>query len=131
MDVAIVPPPPLDGLRPTLLLTEERLGHDDEFRAFFARGFDLDRVGLAAPGCVRAPSGARYLLVFQGRSGVAFPSGVEIHALPEGLEPIDEAACDRDVFAILRWMMDGAGTPWSGDLLAETARLYRVPGVQP
>ncbi len=127
MDVAILPVPDLAGLRPTLLLTEERLGHYDEFRAHFVRAFDLDRVGLSRPGCLRGPSGAAYLLVFLGRSGQPFPSGVEIHALPEGLEPIDEATAERDLYAILRWMVAGAGPPWTVEALEATARLYRVP----
>lgn len=127
MNVTIIPPPPLEGLRPTLLLTEERVGHYPEFRAFFARAFDLDRIGLSRPGCVRAPSGAAYLLVFVGRSGEAFPAGVEIHALPEGLEPIDAEVADGDLYAILHWMMEGVGAPWSREQFAATARLYRVP----
>lgn len=127
MDVTVIPAPALDGLRPTPLLTEERVGHYPEFRDFFRRSFDLDRVGLAAPGCVRAPSGNPYLLVFLGRSGEPFPSGVEIQALPPGLEPLDEAEADRDLYAILRWMVAGVGAPWSVEALEGTARLYRVP----
>lgn len=125
--VEILPAPDLRGLRPTLLLTEERLGHYPGFREHFRRAFDLDRVGLSAPGCLRGPSGARYLLVFLGRSGESFPAGVEIHALAEGLEPIDDAAADRDLYAILRWMVAGAGPPWTAEALDETARLYRIP----
>ena len=48
------------------------------------------------------PSGGLYLLVFLGRSGEPFPSGVEIHALAQGLEPIEDEATDRDLYAILR-----------------------------
>jgi hypothetical protein len=127
MDVEVIPAPDLAGLRPTPLLTEERVGHYPEFRDFFRRSFDLDRLGLTAPGCVRAPSGAAYLLVFLGRSGEAFPSGVEIQALPAGLEPIEEAAADRDLYAILRWMIAGVGGPWTVAALEGTAKLYRVP----
>jgi hypothetical protein len=71
--------PSLDGKRLAFVLVEDRLGHYPEFRAFFVRTFELDRVGLARPGYVQAPSGAVYALVFIGRSGEAFPSGVEIH----------------------------------------------------
>ncbi len=131
MDVAIAPLPDLAGLRPTLLLTEERLGHYEAFRAHMVRAFDLDRVGLSAPGCLRGPSGALYLLVFLGRSGEPFPSGVEIHALAPGLEPIDGEAADRDLYAILRWMVAGAGPPWTVEALEQTARLYRVPAALP
>jgi hypothetical protein len=127
MDVAVIPLPDLAGLRPTPLLTEERIGHYPEFRDFFRRMFDLDRVGLSAPGCLRAPSGNAYLLVFLGRSGEPFPSGVEIQALPPGLEPLDEDAADRDLYAILRWMIAGVGAPWTAEAFEATARLYRVP----
>ena len=127
MDVTIIPVPDLAGLRPTPLLTEERVAHYPEFRDFFRRSFDLDRVGLATPGCVRAPSGQPYLLVFLGRSGEPFPSGVEIQALPPELEPLDEAAADRDLYAILRWVMAGVGAPWSAEAFEATAKLYRVP----
>jgi len=127
MAVTMLPPPPLEGRRPTLLLAEERLGHYPEFSAFFARAFNLDRIGLSLPGCVQAPSGALYLLVFIGRSGEAFPAGVEFYALPEGLEPIDADVADRDLYAILHWMIDGVGAPWSAADFAATARLYRVP----
>lgn len=127
MDVAVIPLPDLAGLRPTPLLTEERIGHYSEFRDFFRRSFDLDRIGLSVPGCVRAPSGAAYLLVFLGRSGEPFPAGVEIQALPRDLEPIDEAEADRDLFAILRWMIAGVGAPWTVEAFEGTARLYRVP----
>lgn len=127
MAVAIIPAPDLAGLRPTPVLLEERVGHYPEFRDFLRRAFDLDRIGLSTPGCLRAPSGAAYLLVFLGRSGEAFPSGVEIQALPAGLEPIDEAACDRDLYAILRWLIAGVGPPWKVADFEGTARLYRVP----
>lgn len=127
MDVTVTPLPDLSALRPTLVLTEERLGHYAAFRDHCRRAFDLDRVGLSVPGCLRGPSGAHYLLVFLGRSGEPFPSGLEIHALAPGLEPIDEAATDRDLYAILRWMVAGAGPPWTVEALEATARLYRVP----
>ena len=126
MDVAIIPLPDLAGLRPTPVLTEERIGHYPEFRDFFRRAFDLDRVGLATPGCLRAPSGIAYRLVFIGRSGEAFPSGVEIQALPPGLEPLDETTTDADLYAILGWMIAGVGGPWTVEALEATARLYRV-----
>lgn len=127
MDIAIIPPPPLAGRRPTPLLTEERLGHYPEFREFFRAAFALDRVGLAAPGCLRAPSGAAYLLVFLGRSGEAFPSGLEIQALPEGLEPLEETVAEADLYAILAWVVAGVGGRWTVEDFAATCRLYRVP----
>src|SRR5215469_17253793 len=63
-----------------------------EFRTFFANVFNLERVGLHEPGYVAAPSGTEYVLVFIGRSGEPFPTGVEIYALVPALEPLDEEA---------------------------------------
>ena len=129
--VTVVEPPDLTGKRRALVLTEDRVGHYPEFRAYFARVFDLDRLGLARPGYVVAPSGGVYELVFVGRSGEAFPSGVEIHALLDALEPMDENTVDRDLWAILRWMIVGVGAPWSVEDLDATGRLYRLPAAQP
>jgi hypothetical protein len=50
-DVAIISGPVTESTRQALVLTEDRLGHYPEFRAFFVRTFDLDRVGLSEPGC--------------------------------------------------------------------------------
>src|SRR6516225_7249788 len=74
-DVTVVPRPSTEGKRLALVLTEDRVGHYPEFRDYFARVFNLDRVGLAEPGFVQAPSGLAYALVFIGRSGEPFPSG--------------------------------------------------------
>jgi hypothetical protein len=129
--VAVVEPPDLTGKRRALVLTEDRVGHYPEFRAYFVRVFDLDRHGLARPGYVVAPSRGVYELVFVGRSGEAFPSGVEINALIDALEPMDESAVDRDLWAILRWMIAGVGAPWSVEDLDATGRLYRLSATQP
>jgi hypothetical protein len=128
--VRIVEAPDLAGKRRAHLLTEDRVGHYAEFREFFRRSFDLDRIGLSKPGYVAAPSGTVYELCFLGRSGEAFPSGVEIAALVAALEPFDEAAVDRDLWAILRWMIEGVGAPWSVRDLEETGRLYRIPATK-
>ncbi|HSZ89140.1 MAG TPA: hypothetical protein VK822_07165 [Acetobacteraceae bacterium] len=119
--------PSLDGKRLAFVLVEDRLGHYPEFRAFFVRTFELDRVGLARPGYVQAPSGAVYALVFIGSSGEAFPSGVEIHAVVPALEPIDEAVVDRDLWSILRWMIEGVGGEWTTEAMEATGRLFRIP----
>ncbi|MDX2157459.1 MAG: hypothetical protein SFW09_13220 [Hyphomicrobiaceae bacterium] len=129
-DVSIVTAPDLAGRRRALVLTEHRVGHYPEFRAFFAAAFDLDRVMLSVPGYVRAPSGLTYEVIFIGRSGEPFPAGVEIFALPEALEPLDDAAVDRDLWAILGWMIDGVGSPWSRADLEATGRLYRIPAAR-
>ena len=123
----VVPQPPLDGRRLAFVLAEDRLGHYPEFRAFFVRTFDLDRVGLTQPGYVQMPSGAVYALIFIGRSGEEFPSGVEIFAMVPALEPIDETVVDRDLWSILRWMIEGIGGEWTPDAMEATGRLFRVP----
>lgn len=129
--VRVVEPPDLTGQRRALVLTEDRVGHYPEFRDYFVRVFDLDRLGLARPGYVIAASGGVYELVFVGRSGEAFPCGVEINAIMDALEPMDESAVDRDLWAILRWMIEGVGSPWSVADLDATGRLYRLPAIQP
>jgi hypothetical protein len=126
-DVTVIVEAASAGTRQALVLTEDRLGHYPEFRAFFVRTFDLDRVALSKPGFVRAPSGLAYALVFVGRSGEPFPSGVEIYAIVDALEPLDEAVVDNDLWAILSWMISGVGAPWSVEDLQATGRLCRIP----
>jgi hypothetical protein len=123
----IIAEPNLAGTRSAFVLADHRIGHYAEFRDFFVRAFDLTRVGLARPGYVAAPSGSIYALVFIGRSGEAFPAGLEVYAIVPALEPLDEASVDRDLWAILRWMVEGAGGDWTVDDLDKTGRLYRVP----
>jgi len=125
--VEIIGKPDLSDRRFAFALAEDRIGHYPEFRAFFTRTFDLDRMGLAEPGFVRAPSGISYALVFIGRSGEPFPSGVEISAVVDALEPVDGDVLDRDLWAILRWMIAGVGGPWTVEDLDRTGKLYRVP----
>jgi len=125
--VGVIAPPSLDGMRLGFVLAEDRLGHYGEFRDFFVRTFDLDRIGLSRPGFLRAPSGVTYALVFIGRSGDAFPSGVEIHAVVPALEPLEEAAVDRDLWAILRWIVGGVGGAWTVEALEATGQLFRIP----
>jgi hypothetical protein len=128
--VAVVDAPNLAGKRRAFALAEDRVGHYPEFRAFFERAFDLARIGLSRPGYVAAPSGFIYELVFVGRSGEPFPSGVEIYAVVDALEPLDNAVLDRDLWAILRWMIAGVGAPWTIEDLDATGRLYRIPATQ-
>jgi hypothetical protein len=68
-----------------------------------------------------------YALVFVGRSGEPFPSGLEVHAIVEALEPLDDAVVDKDLWAILGWMIGGVGTPWTVEDFDATGRLYRIP----
>jgi hypothetical protein len=128
-DVTVLRKPDLAGKRFSLALAEDRLGHYDEFRVFFARVFDLDRVGLAEPGYVRAPSGMTFAFVFIGRSGERFPAGMEIHAVVDALEPLDDSVLDRDLWAILNWVIEGVGGQWKQEDLNATGSLYRVPAV--
>ena|SRR5689334_12614770 len=125
--VSVIDAPPLAGRRRAFVLGEDRIAHYAQFREFFERTFALDRIGLSKPGYVRLASGAIYELVFIGRSGEAFPCGVEINAIVAALEPLQEASVDRDLWAILRWMIDGVGAPWTVGDLDATGRLYRVP----
>jgi hypothetical protein len=128
-DVAVIARPATEGTRQALVLTEDRLGHYPEFRAFFVRTFDLDRTGLSEPGFIRAPSGTIYALVFVGRSGEPFPSGLEVYAIVDALEPLDDMVVDRDLWAILGWMIGGVGAPWIVEDLQATGRLYRIPAM--
>lgn len=112
MPVTIVAAPAGAAPQPSPLMTEHQLGAYPEFQAFFRRGFDLDTVGLSQPGCVRADSGSLYLLVFLGRSGEAFPSGLEIHPLASGSGSIDAETADRDLSAILQWTIEGSKADW-------------------
>lgn len=114
------------GHRGVPLLTEPSVGHYPEFRAFLARTFGLDADRIGGPGLLSV-EGRFYELVFLGRSGTLFPSGVEIHALLPGLEPLDEDVADRDLWAVLGWLVDGVGGEWSAQDLATTGRIYRVP----
>ena len=126
-DIKVITTPSLEGKRRALVLVEDRVGHCPEFRTFFANVFDLDQVGLREPGYLAASSGTEYALVFVGRSGEPFPAGIEIHALVPALEPLDEETVDRDLWAILRWMVRGVGGDWTVADLEATGLLYRVP----
>jgi hypothetical protein len=126
-EVAPIKMPSLEGKRLSFALAEDRLAHYPEFRDFFVRTFDLDRKGLSEPGFVRAPSGNAYALIFIGRSGAPFPSGLELYAAVDALEPIDGDVLDRDLWSILRWVIGGVGVPWTVEDFDRTGRLYRVP----
>jgi hypothetical protein len=130
-EVAIIGKPNLHGKRFSFALAEDRLAHYPEFRDFFVRTFELDCKGLSEPGFVRAPSGVAYALVFIGRSGEPFPSGLEIHAVVDALEPLDGTILDRDLWSILRWVIGGVGAPWTVEDFDRTGRLYRVPAAPP
>jgi hypothetical protein len=126
-EVRVITAPSLEGKRRAFVLAEDRIGHYPEFRTFFANTFNLDRVGLGEPGYVVAPSGMEYVFVFIGRSGEPFPAGAEVHALVPALEPLNEAAVERDLGAILRWMIRGVAGAWTVADLEAIGRLYRIP----
>lgn len=129
--VRVITTSSLEGKRRALVLSEDRIGHYSEFRAFFVSTFNLDRVGLREPGYLVAPSGTEYALVFIGRSGEPFPAGLEIYALVGALEPFDEQAIDRDLWEILQWMVGGVSGEWTIADLDATGRLYRIPAIDP
>jgi hypothetical protein len=124
--IEIIENPTLQGKRRALVLTEDRVGHYPEFREFFVREFSLAANGLLRPGYVRAPSGMIYALIFIGRSGEPFPDGIEIYALPDALEPLDDPDVDADLWALLQWTIAGVGGEWRVEDLDATGRLYQV-----
>ena len=117
------------GHRVVPLLAEHDLGHYPEFRTFLASTFGLDDDPLGAPGLLRVDD-RHYELTFVGRSGRAFPAGVEIAALVRGPEPLDQTVADRDLWTILQWLVDGVGADWGSDALTRTGRIYRIPAAQ-
>jgi len=114
------------GHRVVPLLGEHDLGHYPEFAGFLSTAFGLAADPLGSPGLLRV-SGRLYELTFVGRSGRPFPAGVEIGALVAGLEPLDETAADRDLWEVLRWLVDGVGGEWNSAALDTTGRIYRIP----
>jgi hypothetical protein len=118
--------PVLGDKRRALVLAEDRIGHYAEFREFFVKQFSLGTNGLSRPGYVRGPSGMIYELVFIGRSGEPFPDGIEIYALPDALEPLNDSEVDADLWSLLRWMIAGVGGDWRVEDLDATGRLYQL-----
>lgn len=114
------------NVRSVPLVADHAASHYPEFAAFFRKTFDLDANPFGPPGLLRVGD-RHYELVFVGRSGKAFPVGVELNALVTGLEPLDEDVADRDLWAILRWLVDGVGGEWSSAALDTTGQIYRVP----
>jgi hypothetical protein len=118
------------GHRAVPVLEEQALSHYPAFSAFLSAAFGLDLAPLEPPGLLGV-AGRVYELTFVGRSGRPFPDGVEIAALVPGLEPLDVAQADRDVWAILHWLVAGVGAldprGWTAEALDVTGRIYRVP----
>src|ERR1700739_41346 len=124
--IQVVENPALEGKRRAFVLAEDRVGHYPEFREFFVRQFSLATNSLSRPGYVRAPSGMTYALAFIGRSGEPFPDGIEVYALPDALEPLNDPEVDADLWALLRWMNAGVGGEGRADDLDATGRLYHL-----
>ena len=126
-DVDVIEKPNLDGKREALVLAEDRVGHYPEFREFFIRRFSLNSIGLSTPCYVRAPSRDRLFACVRWPEREALPDGLEVYALVDALEPINEEAVDTDLWAFLRWTIHGVGGEWRVDDLDATGRLYQLP----
>ncbi len=107
------------------VLTDPRVNHYPEFSAFLRATFGLDTDPLGAPGLLNV-DGRTYELIFIGRSGQSFPAAIEIAALVPGLELMDADQTDRDLWAIMTWLIQGVGEPWSVEALQTTALIYRA-----
>jgi hypothetical protein len=126
-DVAVIASPATEGKRQALVLREARLGHYQEFSAFYVGTFGLHRAGLSEPVFVRAHSGKGYALVLVGRSGEPFPSELEVFGIVDAVEPRDDTAVDKALWVILGWRIGGVGAPWTMEDLQATGRLYCIP----
>jgi hypothetical protein len=107
------------------VLSDPDVGHYPEFAAFLVETFDLAEKPLESPGLLDV-DGQVYELIFIGRSGRPFPAAIEIAALVPGLEPMNTDQTDKDLWAILEWLIEGVGEPWSLEALRTTADIYRV-----
>jgi hypothetical protein len=116
-----------DGMRSVPLLGEHDLDHYPEFQRFLREEFHLQADPFAAPPVLAVEAGL-FELVFIGRSGEHFPSGVEVNALVPGLEPMDDTATGKGLWAVLRWLVREVGGDWTADGLVAVARIYRLPG---
>ena len=113
------------GARSVPVLTDPDVSHYPEFAEFLSDTFELADRPLEAPGLLDV-DGRVYELVFVGRSGRPFPAAVEIAALVPGLEPMDTDQADRDLWAIMEWLVEGVGEPWTVDALRTTGEIFRV-----
>ena len=113
------------GTRSVPVLTDPDVTHYPEFAAFLSDTFELTDKPLEAPGLLDV-DGRVYELIFIGRSGRPFPAAVEIAALVPGLAPMDTDRTDKDLWAIMEWLIDGVGEPWTVDALRTTGQIFRV-----
>ncbi len=124
MSVSVISQRP-DNTRSVPVLSDPNVGHYPEFAEFLRDTFDLAVDPFKPPGLLDV-GGRVYELVFIGRSGQRFPAAIEIAALVPGLEPMDTDQTDRDLWAIVEWLFEGVGEPWSVEALRTTGKIYRV-----
>ena len=113
------------GARSVPVLSDPDVAHYPEFAAFLSDTFGLADKPFEAPGLLDV-DGRVYELIFIGRSGRPFPAAVEIAALVPGLEPMDTDQADADLWAIMEWLIEGVGEPWTVDALKTTGQIFRV-----
>ena len=124
MTVTIISERPSDT-RSVPVLTDPDVCHYPKFSSFLSDTFGLADNPLKAPGLLDV-DGRVYELIFIGRSARPFPAAVEIAALLPGLEPMDEDQTNKDLWAIMEWLIEGVGEPWTVDDLRTTAEIFRV-----
>jgi hypothetical protein len=115
--------------RAVFVMVEERLGHYAGFREALVAAFGLTAAHAdgGPPGYFRAASGHEYEVVFTSRSGQRFPSGLEIHALVPGFDPVDPEVIDEDIWRFLEWLIPRVGGEWTLAALKATGKVYKIP----
>ena len=131
MSIEIVAPADIrtQNYRRVFVMMEDRLGHYPGFREALVEAFKLTPAHAdgGAPGYFRAASGREYEVVFTSRSGLRFPSGLEINALVAGFDAIEPDATDEDIWRFLEWLIPRVGGEWTLDALKATGKVYKVP----
>lgn len=118
------------GHRREFVLREPRLSHYEEFRDFLRRHFSLTAQDAERGRCVylSTDAGRLYELAFLAGTGGPYPSGLTVSLLVEGSNPSpDPDEIDEDVWAFLRWLVQGIGGEWTVDNLDRLALLYGLP----
>ncbi|MHB1127271.1 MAG: hypothetical protein ACYC2T_10005 [Bacillota bacterium] len=116
--------------RRELVLSETKLDHYDEFRQFFRNELNLrpEEVDGGENHYFQTESGRVYEIIFVGKTGRYFPSGLEIYLLVPDIEPVpSNDEIDQDLWQFLQWTIQGVGGEWTIEALESTGYLYRVP----
>lgn len=115
--------------RTVFVMADERLDHYAGFREVLIAAFGLTPAHAdgGPSGYFRAASGREYEVVFTSRSGHRFPSGLEIHALVPGFDPVDPEAIDEDIWRFLEWLIPRVGGEWTLEALKATGKVYKIP----